>query len=123
MPTYLNELASVIRSLNYKFSAGLDEVPSFILKRAYGHFLSHLCHITDESFTSGVFPDKLKTSIVKPSIKKGDHHDCFNYRLITLVSTISKIIEKIVMKRLVHLFTSKNIICKEQYGFQEEWPL
>jgi hypothetical protein len=54
------------------------------------------------SLEQGIFPDKLKYSRVVPIFKSGDVRLCDNYRPISLVSSISKILEKVVAVRLTN---------------------
>lgn len=73
----------------------------------------------NSSLTSGIFPSKLKTSIVKPLHKKGRKMDINNYRPITLIPVISKVYEKIMHKRLIGFLNKYTIINNEQNGFQK----
>jgi hypothetical protein len=59
--------------------------------------------------STGIFPDRLKYSEVKPIYKKGDKSSTSNYRPILLLPAFSKIFEKILYKRLYqHLTTNNN---------------
>jgi len=76
-----------------------------------------LAHIFNLSLTSGVFPNKLKQARVVPIFKSGDQLDCDNYRPISLLSSISKVLEKIVAEKLIsHLFEN-DLLYSFQYGF------
>jgi methylaspartate ammonia-lyase len=66
-----------------------------------------------------VFPEKLKSSRVVPIYKAGDRSSCDNYRPIWLVSSISKILEKIVANRLVDHLVSNELLYEHQYGFSK----
>ena len=52
------------------------------------------------SFNSGKFPNCIKTAKVTPIFKKGDQDNCNNYRPISLLSNLSKLMEKRFPKRL-----------------------
>ncbi|CAK1591183.1 unnamed protein product [Parnassius mnemosyne] len=70
-------------------------------------------------FETGVFPDALKRSIITPVHKDGDKSDVNNYRPISVLTSLSKIIEKILNKRLVSYLNKYNIISDSQYGFRQ----
>jgi hypothetical protein len=77
-----------------------------------------LAHIFKLSLENGVFPEKLKSSRVVPIFKAGDARSCDNYRPISLVSSLSKILEKIVAVRLTNHLQLNNLLYTHQYGFQ-----
>ena len=64
-------------------------------------------HIFNHSLSQGVFPDLLKIAEVNPILKKDDPHEISNYRPISLLPSISKVLEKIVHNRL-HKFITKH---------------
>jgi hypothetical protein len=72
----------------------------------------------DKALLKGIFPDRMKFSIVKPSHKNGNKQDMANYRPISLLISFSKIFEKVMQARLLGHFNSHNILSKEQYGFR-----
>jgi hypothetical protein len=61
----------------------------------------------------------LKTSKIKPIPKGGDERDILNYRLISILSVFSKILEKIMCKRLNSFIEKKNILSNAQFGFRQ----
>jgi hypothetical protein len=121
---YLNsvstgEVYKIIQSLHNKNSSGYDEITSKILKISAVSILSPLTYIFNNALRSGIFPDRMKYSIIKPLHKKGTTDELENYRPISLLSSFSKIFEKIIYKRLyVHLEKHK-ILSPNQYGFRE----
>ena len=76
-----------------------------------------MAHLFNLSVTAGVFPSKLKTSRTIPVFKGGDNTSCDNYRPISLLSSISKILEKIVACSLVSHLEDNNLLYEHQYGF------
>ena len=79
-----------------------------------------LAHIFNLSLKTGVFPDKLKVSRVVPIFKAGDKKLCDNYRPISLVSTIAKILEKIVAVKLTNYLEVNKLLYIYQFGFQKK---
>jgi len=60
----------------------------------------------------------LKYSVIKPLYKKGDKKDMANNAQILLLPSFSRVLEKVLFKRLVAHFSNNNIIVSEQFGFQ-----
>jgi hypothetical protein len=65
----------------------------------------------------GIFPSKLKKSVVKPIYKKGKKEEAINYRTITLVPAFSKVLEK--ANQIMAFLEKHNIFNKSQYGFMK----
>jgi hypothetical protein len=70
--------------------------------------------------STGKFPDRLKYYIVKPLHKKCNKQ-MSNYKLTSLLKSVSEIVEKIMQTRLMNPLTKYNILSLEQYGFRENW--
>lgn len=99
-----------------KCSLGFDGVMDFIVKKCVQFIKKLLANICNTSFASGIFPGILKIAIVKPLHKKGNTGKVQNYRLISLLSIFSKIIEKLMYSRLMLLVTKNNILNDVQHG-------
>jgi hypothetical protein len=76
-----------------------------------------LSHIFNLSLETGMFPEILKQCRVIPIFKNGNHLECDNYRPISLLSSISKILEKIVSEKLLNHLTVNDLLYVHQYGF------
>ena len=70
------------------------------------------------SFITGQFPTKARKAHIIPSYKKGDKSECSNYRPISLLPNISKIIEKDMYTRLYNFLEKNNCLCKKQFRFR-----
>ena len=68
---------------------------------------------------TGVFPSVLKTAKVVPVFKKDSKLDDSNYRPISLLPNIEKILEKLMYKRLDTFLNNNNIIYNLQFGFRQ----
>lgn len=73
------------------------------------------------SFSTGNFPNALKVANVIPVHKKGDLTDCNNYRPISLLSNVGKIIEKLMHRRLYMFFEQNKIFHKYQFGLRNQY--
>ena len=69
----------------------------------------------------GVFPFILKTTKVVPVLKKNTKLDYSNYRPISLLSNIEKILEKLMYKRLYTFLNNNNIIYNLQFEFRQKY--
>lgn len=79
-----------------------------------------LTKLINEVLNSGEYPDILKCSRVIPIFKSGIPSSVGNYRPISVVSILSKIIEKILKIRMLSFIKKYNMIDKQQYGFLEK---
>ena len=70
---------------------------------------------------TGVFPSVFKTAKVVPVFKKDSKLNCSNYRPISLLSNIEKILEKLMYKRLYIFLDYNNIIYDLQFGFRQQY--
>lgn len=117
-PTDAREVIAVVNSLRPGHSSGNDGVSSSLLKSVSEQLALPLAHIANASFESGVFPSVLRQAVVKPLLKKGSPHDIENYRPISILSTFSKVLEKLYLIRLLPFLSQNNIIFDKQYGFR-----
>lgn len=116
-PVTENEVFATISSLN-NTSAGLDKISIRHLKLV-AHLISDtLSSIINLIFKSGVFPSFLKKAKVIPVFKKGDRLLISNYRPISILPTISKIIERLFAKRLNSYLSKFNLLNECQFGFR-----
>ena len=114
-----NEIISVINNLPMKTSAGHDKISCIILKEIKDIIAQPLSLLVNQAFNTGVFPSKLKLAKVIPLFKKGDKTSIENYRPISLLPCMSKVLEKIINIQLYDYFQSNNLLYKSQYGFRK----
>jgi hypothetical protein len=108
----------IIRSLKWTTASGYDGVSPRLLKLSLPYIISPLTYLCNKSLTSGIFPTWLKYSQVTPIFKKGNKCELSNYRPISLLTSFSKIFEKVIYKRLANHTSAHNILSKAQYGFR-----
>ena len=100
-PTTDDEVANVIRSMPCK-SLPLDIIPTLLLKKCVNTFAPIISRLTSLSFAEGSFPKKFKRAQVTPLLKKEnlDPATPANYRPISNLSTVSKIVERLFLSRI-----------------------
>ena len=100
-PMNHEELESLIKEMNASKSVyPIYNIPTNLLKLSCAVLSKLLVKLINFSFSEGTFPNLLKFANVIPVFKKGENLDYNNYTPISLISSIRKLIEKIVHKRL-----------------------
>jgi hypothetical protein len=117
-PVTNKEIKDIIKSLKWKNSQGYNEIPQNILKISMPFILSPLTYICNKSFSLSIFPMRLKYSQISPIFKKGEKTEMANYRPISLLTSFSRIFEKVTYNRVQHHIDVNNILAQEQYGFR-----
>ena len=120
-PIHKFEILDIVSNLNDKKSSGCDGINNCILKGIIPYIVDPLVHIFNLSLLNGEVPDTMKIAKVIPLFKKGDKLDITNYRPISLLPSISKILEKIICIRLVSFLKNENILSNFQFGFREKY--
>ena len=78
-------------------------------------------HIINLSFANGKFPEQLKLAKVIPIFKKDETYLTSNYRPISLLSMLSKILEKVVHLRLMSFLNKYKLLYCYQFGFRQKY--
>ena len=118
IPITLKELLDQVKNLKNKNSSDSCGLSSSLLKQIAPVIALPLLHVFNNSIKFGVVPSQFKSAKVIPIFKNGDASLVDNYRPISLLSTLSKLLEKIICSRLTdHLETNK-LLSASQFGFR-----
>ena len=112
------EIITYIKTLKNNKSNGPFSISNKLFIKFKKPFSTPFSLLLNLTFTKGKFPDILKIGNIFPIHKKNCKTDINNYRPISLLSNISKIIEKIVHDRLYMYLEKNNIFYKYQFGFR-----
>ena len=115
-PTTPEEISDLIQTISSNKSTGPNSITTSILKKIKNEISIPLSAIINNSFENRIFPNLLKSAQVILVFKNGSRLSCNNYRPISLLSNIGKIIEKLIHKRLNHLEQHK-VFYALQFGF------
>lgn len=104
-------------SLSFSKGVKLDDIDNREL-RELAHELSFpLCSLLNQSLRLGIFSDIQKDALVCPILKVGDSTEVSNFRLITLLSCLEKVPERVVFKHVYIHFQDNIILTSFQSGF------
>lgn len=117
-PVTLQELVGIINSLKSKASVGVDGIPIGIFK-SLPNFHVVLVYLCNRMLELGIFPDSLKTGLMKFKFKGGSKHQIQNFRPITILNSISKIFEKVILSRIISFVNKFSLIHSSQFGFSK----
>ena len=117
-PVTQEELDLIIRNLKDS-SNGWDELNAQVIKSARFFLIDPLVFICNLSITTGVFPDQLKIAKVIPLYKSEDPKIFSNYRPVSVLPVISKILERIMYNRLIKYLNDNKILYAFQFGFRK----
>ena len=117
-PTTPNEIEQLIHKLDCSKSSDIFDISIKIVKLSLAYISPILSNIFNKSFLDGIFPQKLKYAFVLPLHKGGSKLLLTNYRPISILPILSKILEQLMQFRLVKYLEEQNIIYEHQFGFQ-----
>ena len=117
-PTDTVEVSKLIDDIPKKYSSGHDNISNMLLKRLKESLTLPLCIIINSSISEGVFPDNMKLADVSPLHKTKEKYIVTNYRPISLLVTVSKILEKVIYSRVYNFLVETNQLYQSQYGFR-----
>ena len=117
-PTDEQEVSDLIQNLDLRSSPGIDNISNKVLKAISKSIIKPLTCLFNHSIESGTFPKVWKTAVVIPIHKEAAKDDPSNYRPISLLSNLSKLLERIIHKRLVSYLESNGLITNSQFGFR-----
>ena len=118
VPSDESEILGIIKLLPNKSSSGYDNVSNILLKQLAPSVCKALCIIFNKSMSEGIFPQDMKLAEVVPIFKSKDRSVCTNYRPISLLPVVSKILERVIKKRLYKFIVDNNLLYNSQYGFR-----
>lgn len=115
-----HEIGSIIKTLKTESATGVDNIPNIFLRKASPALTIVLAHLCNVCLRQGVFPALLKKAIIHPIYKSGEKTDISNYRPISILTAISKILEKIINNRLLGFLNKYELLSPCQFGFRAE---
>jgi len=118
-PVTETEIRDAAKQLLSKKSEDMYGISMKFLKKTMPSIITPLYYIISKSFEEGSVPSQLKIARVVPIFKSGDPTSPNNYRPISLLPNISKILEKVMANRLTQYMENNKLFANSQYGFRK----
>uniref|UniRef100_A0A3B4Z3D2 Reverse transcriptase domain-containing protein n=1 Tax=Stegastes partitus TaxID=144197 RepID=A0A3B4Z3D2_9TELE len=120
VPFSVDEVHRALLSLDNKKPAGPDNLEPYFLKLAADFIAKPLTSIFNLTLTQNVIPKVWKSAHVLPLLKGGDPTSLNNYRPISNLSALSKVLERLVSNQLKDFLNANNILSPYQSGFRKQ---
>ena len=117
-PVTPSDIITATRNIKTKTSRDFEGLNTKLLKGSITNIIEPITYIVNSSLSTGVVPHGMKIAKVIPIFKKGDRTHFNNNRPISILPVFSKIMEKIVTKRLLKFLENSSQFYIHQYGFR-----
>ena len=114
-----SKVLNLLNSLSKSKATGLDKISGKILKAAASSIASSLTYIFNHALISSHFPSEWKVARLLPLFKKGPRNLAENYRPISILPTISKLMERIMYDQLYEYLNENSLLSDHQFGFRK----
>ena len=112
------DVEKIIKSIKRSKATGIDDLPPGLIKDAADVLSVPLSHVINLSLDTGQFPQEWKAAKIIPLHKSGSTKSFDNYRPISVLPIVSKVIEKIVHKQLMNFLDKNKLLSTRQFGFR-----
>ncbi|KAI5639343.1 reverse transcriptase (RNA-dependent DNA polymerase) domain-containing protein [Phthorimaea operculella] len=113
------DIYKLINKTKTNKAPGIDAIRAIDIRAVAEKIAGAIAHLINTSFNTGEYPDDLKVGLVKPIFKGGPNKtDCSNYRPITMLPIVDKIVEKFVCNQIQDFYQKNNVLSQNQFGFQ-----
>lgn len=113
-------IMAFLKKLRRNKATGLDELPPGMLKDCREKIATPLHHIINMSLETATFPSAWKRAKLVPIFKSGDRKNPENYRPISVLPVLSKLLEKSVHSQLLHFLETNKLLNDSQFGYREK---
>ena len=110
------DILNICKLLKPKVSSCADFMSNKLLQHIAPIIITPLHYLINMSLESGFVPREMKLAKIIPVYKDSDKHEFTNYHPISLLSSFSKLLEKIVSRQIIGFLNANNILYKHQYG-------
>ena len=113
------EVLKILKGLNVSKSTGHDNISAKFLRDGANEIVSAISHIINLSLRTNTVPEDFKVARVVTLYKKGDRNYVGNFRPVSILPVISKIIERVVHNQISKYLDSNGLLFEHQSGFRQ----
>ena len=117
VPITPQEIGEKIQNLQTKKSSGMDGILPEMIKHGSPEVHAAMCKLFNLVLSAGYYPTVWNQGLITPIHKSGDQYDPSNYRGICVSSTLGKLFNSILNKRILNFLTQHNVLSRSQAGF------
>lgn len=81
-----------------------------LLKRHKEMFVTSITYIANKSIEESTFPIAFKTAVITPVFKVGEKQNVCNYRPISILPVVSKVVERVIAEQLKEHLSRNNLL-------------
>ena len=115
-----NSILTILKVVQVSKAAGIDNLSVRFVKDGAKFLSKPIRDLRDLSITSEKFPDICKVTKLNPLYKKGSLIEPCNYRPISLLPLVSKVIEKVIHDQTSTFLNSKSLLYTYQSVFRKK---
>lgn len=117
-PVTLDFLGKTISQMRNSAACGNDGLCIRVFKMSYSSIGPILLHIVNSCLTLNEIPSSWKHALIHPILKSGDPDSPSNYRPISILPVITKVVEKVVQRQLQLYLSNNHLLSPTQHGFR-----
>jgi hypothetical protein len=113
-----HEVGTIMKRQMPKLSTGIDDINNKIVKTCWEELKKPMTIIVNMSIDQSQVPSLHKKAKIVPLYKKGNKQETGNYRPVSLLPSLSKILEKAICQQVMHFLNHNQLLCPNQFGFR-----
>ena len=117
-PVSVQMVQNLLQNIDSRKATGADGIPGLLLKKCAPNLAPSLTAIFIASLAAGELPQAFKQADITPVYKSGDRETASNYRPISLLPIVSKLLEKIVSTQLKAFLASNSLLPEIQFAYR-----
>ena len=112
------ESLSLIKQIDVSKSSAISEIKAIFIKDAFLSLNFEVTYLLNVSLRKGDFPDEWGHSFVTPIPEEGDHLEPGNWKPISQMPIIGRLIEKAIHSQMRYFIDSTGLLHRNQHGFR-----